>query len=138
MTKKDGKAEANGGLVVVPLEQLRELIREELDRAQAERAQEAPARLTLTQLATKLQISERSILDLRRRGMPTAMLGDSPRFDLAKVLAWLDGAETATNEFRQAEAGGGWERKMANGEWRAATELDLAELRKLTATLGQS
>jgi excisionase family DNA binding protein len=66
---------------------LRALIREELAELIGERMQ---ARLlTTVDLAEHLKVSERTVRALRAKGLPTLMVGDSPRFELGAVHAWL-------------------------------------------------
>jgi hypothetical protein len=48
-----------------------------------------PALLTTKQLARELQCSERTVTNLRAEGLPTLMVGDSPRYEWPAVLAWL-------------------------------------------------
>ncbi|MBK8994595.1 MAG: helix-turn-helix domain-containing protein [Myxococcales bacterium] len=48
-----------------------------------------PALLDREQLASALQISLGTLAKLRRDGLPELAVGDSPRFDLEEVLAWL-------------------------------------------------
>jgi len=45
--------------------------------------------LTVGQLAERMQVSERTIRTLRKQGLPTVMVGDSPRFVWADVVASL-------------------------------------------------
>lgn len=65
---------------------LRALVREELAHVLAERP---PALIDQRALARELGVSERTIYTLRGEGLPTIMVGDSPRFELALVLDWL-------------------------------------------------
>lgn len=66
----------------------REAVREALE------ATTAPALLDREGLAARLGCSSSLIDKLRRRGMPTVRLGDSPRFELEACLGWIrkDGA----------------------------------------------
>lgn len=66
---------------------VREAVREAL-------GQDAPALLDREALALALGCSAGFVDKLRRQGMPHLRLGDSPRFELARCLAWLrkDGA----------------------------------------------
>lgn len=45
--------------------------------------------LTVEQLVERLQVSERTIRTLRKQGLPTVMVGESPRFVWADVLEFL-------------------------------------------------
>lgn len=82
------KDDADALLVTLKAGQLRELMREELERARAEMPQ-APALIDQRELARNLGLSERTVYTLRGEGLPTIMIGDSPRFELAAVLVWL-------------------------------------------------
>jgi hypothetical protein len=48
-----------------------------------------PALLDRNALAKALTCSPSHVDNLRKQGLPTVLLGDSPRFILADVLAWL-------------------------------------------------
>lgn len=48
-----------------------------------------PALLTIDQLCQQLSCSRSMLQKLRAEGMPVLMFGDSPRVELAAVLAWL-------------------------------------------------
>lgn len=56
-----------------------------------------PALLDREQLAGALQISLGTLAKLRREGLPELIVGDSPRFDLGEVLAWLRDRRAAGN-----------------------------------------
>lgn len=45
--------------------------------------------LTRKELASFLKVTTRTIDNLREKGMPTIMVGASPRFEAATVKAWL-------------------------------------------------
>lgn len=69
---------------------LEALLHRVVDDALAEhQAQPRPALLTQEELSRELGISSRSVFSLRQDGLPTVLVGDSPRFELADVLAWL-------------------------------------------------
>lgn len=52
----------------------------------------APAEvLDVAGLCALLHVSRATVHRLRADGMPTLMVGDSPRFERAAVLAWLRG-----------------------------------------------
>jgi hypothetical protein len=97
ITQRGSQAVSAGGLIegilaaLMPIARdlLREVVAEVLDE-QAASAPPTPALITIDQLAAALQTSRASINRLRERGLPTVMLLDSPRFDLAAVLAWLE------------------------------------------------
>lgn len=79
----------SAGLVVASLADV-ERIRDELLEALAEaRAPQAPALLDRRGLAAALGISPTGVDRLRAEGLPTIMVVESPRFDLADCLAWL-------------------------------------------------
>lgn len=48
-----------------------------------------PALLTRSQLARELGCCSKTVARLEGDGLPRVMLGDSPRYELAAVLAWL-------------------------------------------------
>lgn len=71
------------------------LVRGAVDAAlEALHASKPPALLDREGLAAALGCSSSLIDKLRRRGMPTVRLGDSPRFELESCLGWIrkDGA----------------------------------------------
>lgn len=45
--------------------------------------------MTRVDLATFLQVTTRTVDNMRSKGLPTIMVGASPRFDVAAVKAWL-------------------------------------------------
>lgn len=59
-------------------------------------AAEAPSQadrgdlLTRDQLCTKLHISKPTLTRRMREGLPYVSIGESPRFDLPKVMEWLE------------------------------------------------
>lgn len=55
---------------------------------------DAPATLTQAELARELRTSTRTIRSLVKEGLPELRLADSPRYELAPVLAWLRDRET--------------------------------------------
>lgn len=74
-------------------EALRPVIREEIERALEEHAAGeplSPEMLTVEQICAVLQVSRATLHRLRREGLPTVMLGESPRFRKAHCLAWLE------------------------------------------------
>lgn len=77
-------------LVQMSVADLRALVAEAVTEALAEHEPaEPPALLTTDQLRLALQVSRSTLYLLRERGMPTTYVLDSPRFQLAEVLAWL-------------------------------------------------
>lgn len=48
-----------------------------------------PALLTAKAMARELAISDRTLHELRRKGLPTVWVGASPRFELEAVITWL-------------------------------------------------
>lgn len=75
-------------LVQLSVDDLRALVRTEIDAALAEQSQ-APALLTQDALAHELGVSTRTIYELRQRGLPVVLVCDSPRFELQACIAWL-------------------------------------------------
>jgi hypothetical protein len=74
--------------VTLTVGQLRAIVAEAVD--QALDAREAkPAILDLKGICAALSVSERTLLDLRKAGMPHTFAGDSPRFVVSEVLDWL-------------------------------------------------
>ncbi len=73
------------------VELLRTIVEEALE---AERVNRAPLLLDREGLALALGCSSSLVDKLRRQGMPTVRLGDSPRFELERCLGWIrkDGA----------------------------------------------
>lgn len=67
---------------------LRSLLREELDRCVAE-IEAPPALITQGDLARHLGVSDRTVFELRKQGLPTVWICESPRFELATCLEWL-------------------------------------------------
>jgi hypothetical protein len=48
-----------------------------------------PELLTVEDICRELQVSRATLHKLRGEGLPTLTVGDSPRFRIAEVLAWL-------------------------------------------------
>lgn len=48
-----------------------------------------PRAMTTRHVQDAFSISESTVKNLRRRGLPHFFIGDSPRFDRDTVLAWL-------------------------------------------------
>ncbi len=103
-------------VAVLTAEQLQQLVEDAVDAAlerHAENVSEPPALLTQAELSKALSVSVRTVHTLRRRGIPTVMVGDSPRFSLSEVIAWFRSqpAVTAgahqqdTSELRQVSDG---------------------------------
>ena len=61
-------------MVILTIGQLKDIVRDAVREVHAER-DKAPALLNLRAIAQKLQITERSLLDLRKQGLPHTMLG---------------------------------------------------------------
>lgn len=78
-------------VVVMDPDELKLLVKEVICEAldDAGRSVDAPVLLAREQLASALQISLGTLAKLRREGLPVLQVGDSPRFDLQEVLAWL-------------------------------------------------
>lgn len=77
-------------VVVADTDQLRTLVTEAVHAALAEAAK-APALLDRASLARALSCSPSTVDAMRKRGLPTVMIGDSPRFVLSEVVDWLRG-----------------------------------------------
>lgn len=76
-------------LAALPTQTVLELVRGVVRTEVAAIAPSAPALLDREGLAQQLGVSTGMVDKLRRQGLPTVWLGDSPRFILADVLAWL-------------------------------------------------
>lgn len=79
-------------VVTVSADELRAIVRDELAALLDEREPERPADglLTVDELCRALRVSRTHLTRLRREpGFPELRLIDSPRFDLAAVVAWL-------------------------------------------------
>ena len=79
-------------LVQLAEDDLRKIVRGEVTALLAEErpAEPPPVLLDREQLARQLSISSKTLDRLRGRpGFPEVRLGDSPRFFVADVLAWL-------------------------------------------------
>lgn len=75
-------------LVMLEAAELETLVQGAVARALAEHAG-APALLDRTGLARALSCSPSTVDTLRKRGLPTVFVGESPRFELSSVIAWL-------------------------------------------------
>lgn len=75
-------------LVALSQEELARVVRESVETALSEHSG-APALLDRNGLARALTCSPGHVDNLRKKGMPTVWVGESPRFELAEVLAWL-------------------------------------------------
>lgn len=73
-------------LRTIVAEVLRDELREALAMVSRERL---PALLTTEQVARELGVSTGTIRRLRQEGLPTVMVGESPRFQLDTVLSWF-------------------------------------------------
>jgi len=79
-------------LAVVDAEELAAIVRMAVAEELAERLpQQAPALVDRRGLAAELGCGVDTVDKLRREGLPTIMLGDSPRFQLAAAVEWLKG-----------------------------------------------
>lgn len=82
--------------VTLTLGELRDLVRDAALESIVEAATVAdgapkPALLDRAGLARALSLGTSTVARLRREGMPTILVGDSPRFELEPCLAWLRG-----------------------------------------------
>ncbi len=85
----------NAPAVTLTRGELGGLVRQAVEAAlEAERATRLPLLLDREGLASALGCSSSLVDKLRRRGMPSVRLGDSPRFELEACLGWIrkDGA----------------------------------------------
>lgn len=73
---------------------VRDAVREALAGA-APAAPAAPALLTRAQLAAALGVCQRSVSLLVAEGMPCLLVGEARRFELGRVLAWLETRDAA-------------------------------------------
>lgn len=71
-------------------DELRAVVRAELAAFAPPVVEPKPATLTTAELAHELRCCNKTVDRLRAEGMPHIRLGDSPRFELAKVLNWLN------------------------------------------------
>ena len=76
------------GVALIETDALRALLRDVVTEALAAN-DGRPALLDRNGLARALSCSVGHVDILRKRGLPTVMLGDAPRFDLAQCLEWL-------------------------------------------------
>jgi excisionase family DNA binding protein len=71
-------------LVLVSLDDLRALV------AEVSAVRPRPALLTTEALAHELSVSTKTVRRMHVQGLPCVRVGGRVRFDLAKVLTWLD------------------------------------------------
>jgi hypothetical protein len=77
-------------IVTLTAGQLRALVLDVVQAAVDEVARPRPTALIDTQdLATELHVSEPTIRKMRDEGMPVIRIGETYRYELAAVLAWL-------------------------------------------------
>lgn len=76
-------------LVLVRVDELRRVVREEIDQALGQSREQAAVLLDREALARALSVSLPTIDRLRRAGMPTTWVVQAPRFELSAVLEWL-------------------------------------------------
>jgi hypothetical protein len=74
---------------VVRVEDLRLLIREELEHALGQAREQAPVLLDREALARALVISIGTVDRLRKQGLPCIWIVQAPRFQIDEVFAWL-------------------------------------------------
>ena len=77
------------GLVLVRLDDLRRVVRGEIDQALGQSREQPAVLLDRGALARALSVSMPTIDRLRRAGMPVVWVVQAPRFELSAVLAWL-------------------------------------------------
>jgi len=77
-------------LVLVSVDQLRELVRDAVAEAIAEHvAEPAPRLVDRRGLAQALGCCVDTVDRLRREGAPELTVGDAPRFEIDRVLEWI-------------------------------------------------
>jgi hypothetical protein len=77
-------------LVTLTRADLAAVVREVIAQAlEAFAPKSAPELLTQDELAAALKVSTRSVFTMRQDGCPFLLLGESPRFEFAAVIAWL-------------------------------------------------
>jgi hypothetical protein len=92
---------ALGALAVLLRPLVAETVRDAVFDALSEHAAAEPSRpelLTTDELAAELRVCSKTVARLRADGMPVLHVGDSPRFRLGEVLAWL----SSSSQQRQA------------------------------------
>ncbi len=80
-------------VVTVGRSELARLIETAVRAAVADAARQPPALLTMGQLAAALGVSRSTVQRLRRQGLPTVMVVESPRFELDAAVRWLRARE---------------------------------------------
>jgi hypothetical protein len=75
-------------LILIDRAELTSIVAEAVHGVTIGKTRDARA-LTSAQLQEAVSISEGTVKNLRRRGLPHYFIGDSPRFSLDEVLAWL-------------------------------------------------
>ena len=88
-----GAQDAAGSLDATIADIIRREIAPLVELLEALAAPERPELMTGAQLSESLQVSVRTIDRLRVEGLPTIVVGDSPRYRLADVLTWLETRE---------------------------------------------
>jgi hypothetical protein len=87
---KQAQKQADARMAVqLTVTELRAMIAEAVTEALDARETKPAVLLNQNQLAELLGTSERTIFSLRQAGMPSVLLGDSPRFEPEAVLAWM-------------------------------------------------
>lgn len=76
-------------LVTLTVGQLGEIITERVALALGDLDLTPPALLDVEGLCRTLGISRSKLAGLRREGLPTIMVGESPRFERDAVMAWV-------------------------------------------------
>lgn len=90
--QNSGQSAAAQGLVVVPIETLRSIIRDEVAEAIAEHeaASAPPADLVDgAEMCRRLSVSRTTLHRLRVAGMPAIRVGDTYRYRASACVAWL-------------------------------------------------
>jgi len=91
ITSSTPAANDGGGLVLVQIDQLLELVRLAVSEVVTEASRRPPASTLLDRvgIAKALSCSPGQVDKLRRGGMPCLYVGDSPRFEHAVCVEWL-------------------------------------------------
>lgn len=94
-TPPGGKSHPPDPIASALVDAMEPMVHDLFDRVLGERLahlvppEQPPALLTSAQICQQLGISRSKLAGLRARGLPSLRCGDSPRFVLDDVIAWL-------------------------------------------------